>query len=103
MSIQGISGISQAQNIVQTANISKNNLNNVANNEFSDVFDNLAKNLVEAELNNENNLSMLVSGDIANISQAIVGLAETDLTIQYTMEVRNKIVDSYKEIMQMQV
>ncbi|MFA7672247.1 MAG: flagellar hook-basal body complex protein FliE [Clostridia bacterium] len=103
MSIQGISGISQAQNIVQTADISKNNLNSVTNNEFSDVFDNLLKNLVEAELNNENNLSMLVSGDIANISQAIVGLAETDLTIQYTMEVRNKIVDSYKEIMQMQV
>jgi flagellar hook-basal body complex protein FliE len=103
MAIQGISGISQAQNIVQTADISKNNLNGVTNNEFGDVFDNLLKNLVKAELNNESNLNMLVSGDIASISQAIVGLAETDLTIQYTMEVRNKIVDSYKEIMQMQV
>ncbi|MFA5341110.1 MAG: flagellar hook-basal body complex protein FliE [Clostridia bacterium] len=103
MSIQGISGISQIQNIQQLADISKSNLNNVNKNEFGNIFEDLMKNVVKAELSNEDNLNMLISGDIASISKAIVGLAETDLTIKYTMEVRNKLVDAYKEIMQMQV
>lgn len=103
MSIQGINGLSQVQNIQQLTDIAKNNLNQVSKDQFGDVFDDLLKNLVEAELNNEDNIRMLVSGDVASISKAMVGFAETDLTIKYTMEVRNKLVDAYKEIMQMQV
>ena len=103
MAIQSISGISQIQNIQQLTDISKNNLNQTSKTQFNEVLDNLIKNMVEAELNTENNLSMLASGDIASISKAIVGLAETDLTIKFTMEVRNKLVDAYKEMMQMQV
>ncbi|NLF35673.1 MAG: flagellar hook-basal body complex protein FliE [Clostridiaceae bacterium] len=103
MAIQSISGISQIQNIQQLADISKNNLNQTSKTQFNEVFDNLIKNMVEAEINTENSLNMLASGDIASISKAIVGLAETDLTIKFTMEVRNKLVDAYKEMMQMQV
>ena len=103
MAIQSISGISQIQNIQQLADISKNNLNQTLKTQFNEVFDNLIKNMVEAEINTENSLNMLASGDIASISKAIVGLAETDLTIKFTMEVRNKLVDAYKEMMQMQV
>lgn len=103
MAIQSISGISQIQNIQQLADISKNNLNQTSKTQFNEVFDNLIKNMVEAEINTENSLNMLASGDIASISKTIVGLAETDLTIKFTMEVRNKLVDAYKEMMQMQV
>lgn len=103
MAIQSISGISQIQNIQQLTDISKNNLNQISKTQFNEVFDNLIKNMVEAEINTENSLNMLASGDIASISKAIVGLAETDLTIKFTMEVRNKLVDAYKEMMQMQV
>ncbi|HXK71512.1 MAG: flagellar hook-basal body complex protein FliE [Clostridia bacterium] len=103
MAIQSISGISQIQNIQQLTDISKNNLNQTSKTQFNEVFDNLIKNMVEAEINTENSLNMLASGDIASISKAIVGLAETDLTIKFTMEVRNKLVDAYKEMMQMQV
>jgi len=103
MAIQSISGISQIQNIQQLTDISKNNLNQTSKTQFNEVFDNLIKNMVEAEINTEKRLNMLASGDIASISKAIVGLAETDLTIKFTMEVRNKLVDAYKEMMQMQV
>lgn len=106
MSIQAINGLSQVQNIQsiqQLVDISKTNLNQMSKTQFGDVFDGLIKNLVGAEISNQNNFRLLASGDISSISQAMISLAETDLTIKYTMEVRNKLVDAYKEIMQMQV
>ena len=47
MSIQGINGLSQVQNIQQLTDIAKNNLNQVSKDQFGDVFDDLLKNLVD--------------------------------------------------------
>ena len=45
----------------------------------------------------------IISDDINNLAAAMVDMAQAELTLQYTLQVRNKIVEAYQEIMRMQV
>lgn len=67
------------------------------------VFQSLINELIDSE--NANNLSSreMMEGNIDNLITAMVDMAEADLTLKYTMQVRNKIVEAYQEIMRMQV
>jgi len=71
--------------------------------EFDSSLEKAVSNLVKSEKTNAENISHIAIGDISNINEAMVSIVEADLTLQFTMQVRNKIVDAYKEIMGMQV
>ena len=45
----------------------------------------------------------LMTGQTQNIHQAMVALQEADVSFQLMMQVRNKIVSAYQEIMKTQV
>ena len=45
----------------------------------------------------------LAAGELEDISQAVVASEKADIALQLTLQVRNKVVDAYQEIMRMQV
>ncbi len=45
----------------------------------------------------------LVTGEVENIHRAVMAIAEADLKFRYVLQVRNKIIDAYQEIMRMQI
>ena len=45
----------------------------------------------------------LVAGKTDNLHEVLVAVSEADLSFRLMMQVRNKLVDAYKEIMRMQV
>ncbi len=45
----------------------------------------------------------LVTGEVENIHRAVMSIAQADLNFRYVLQVRNKIVDAYQEIMRMQI
>lgn len=45
----------------------------------------------------------LVSGEIKDVTEAIVAVQEADLAFQTMMTVRNRVMTAYEEIMRMQV
>jgi flagellar hook-basal body complex protein FliE len=45
----------------------------------------------------------LVTGSTDNIHQVLSAITEADLSFRLMMQVRNKLVEAYKEIMRMQV
>jgi flagellar hook-basal body complex protein FliE len=45
----------------------------------------------------------LVTGKMDNFHEVIVAMSEADLSFRLMMQMRNKLVDAYKEIMRMQV
>ncbi len=106
MAIQNINAIQSLQNIQNVSKLAGDASINAKNGDklqFGSIFDDLLKNVAQAEIKNQENLNLLVTGDVLEITKALVGMAEADLTIKFAMEVRNKVVDAYKEIMQMQV
>lgn len=53
---------------------------------------------------NANNAALqLAAGKIDDISQVTIAAEKASLALQLTMQVRNKVVDAYQEVMRMQV
>jgi flagellar hook-basal body complex protein FliE len=47
--------------------------------------------------------SGLLTGDTTNIHQAMIAMQESNISLSLMVEVRNKLVESYQELMRMQV
>lgn len=45
----------------------------------------------------------LASGQIQDVSEVVIAAEKASVALQLTMQVRNKVVDAYQEIMRMQV
>jgi flagellar hook-basal body complex protein FliE len=45
----------------------------------------------------------MLSGDIQDVHSAMIAVQKADLSFQMMMQVRNKLLDAYHEIMRMQV
>ncbi|MCK9478800.1 MAG: flagellar hook-basal body complex protein FliE [Firmicutes bacterium] len=48
------------------------------------------------------NLSVLL-GDAENTHQAMIAAEKADLALRLTIQIRNKIIDAYTEVMRMQI
>jgi flagellar hook-basal body complex protein FliE len=51
----------------------------------------------------EGTIQKLSTGNIENLHEVMVALEEANITLQFAVQVRNKVVEAYQEIMRMQV
>ncbi|HZX20911.1 MAG TPA: flagellar hook-basal body complex protein FliE [Clostridia bacterium] len=45
----------------------------------------------------------IATGQLENIHEAMIATQKADIALQLTMQIRNKILDAYREIMRMQI
>lgn len=45
----------------------------------------------------------LATGEIQDISQVVIAAEKAAITLQYTLAIRNKVLEAYQDIMRMQV
>ena len=45
----------------------------------------------------------LVNGEVKDLSEVAARLKTAELTLRFSMEIRNKLLDAYREVMRMQV
>ncbi len=48
-------------------------------------------------------VNRLASGDSVELHQAMIAMQKASTALQFTIQVRNKVVEAYQEIMRMQV
>ncbi|MFA6849062.1 MAG: flagellar hook-basal body complex protein FliE [Selenomonadaceae bacterium] len=53
--------------------------------------------------NSEKMDKALAAGQISDVSQVVLAAEKADIALQLTLQVRNKAIDAYQEIMRMQV
>ena len=51
----------------------------------------------------EREIASAVTGDQTDLHRTIIALQSADLQFQFALQVRNKLIDAYQEIMRMQV
>lgn len=51
----------------------------------------------------DHGLRQLAAGDASNLHQVMINLEEAKLSMQLVMQVRNYVLDAYRELLQMQV
>jgi len=71
--------------------------------DFSTWMDGYVGSLNQKLLEADQLTARLVSGDIDNLHQIMIGIEESKLAFQLAVQVRNRILDAYQEISRIQL
>jgi flagellar hook-basal body complex protein FliE len=75
----------------------------VGSKSFAEVFSSALDDVNKLQQDASQASTNLATGKIQDISEVTVATEKATLALQLTMQVRNKILDAYQEIMRMQV
>ncbi|MCC6144389.1 MAG: flagellar hook-basal body complex protein FliE [Candidatus Hydrogenedentes bacterium] len=70
---------------------------------FQDVLAEAVSEVKQLQNNADTTIKKVVSGEIKDVSEAIVAVQEADLAFQTMMTVRNRVLTAYEEIIRMQI
>jgi flagellar hook-basal body complex protein FliE len=98
MSIIGISGLPGK---IQGNMPSNNEKNSKDDSSFNDILTKSLKEVNSAQIKSINALNRLVAGKTENIHETMIQMQKASISFQMMMEVRNKLVDAYNEIIKM--
>jgi len=76
---------------------SNNNIN------FSDFLSDSLVNVNQSLFESSQAIEKLALGEIENTHDVIIAMEKAKLSLQLAVEVRNKLLESYKEILRMQI
>jgi len=70
---------------------------------FGDVFKNALKEVSTAQNVSDKKTDQLLTGEVKDVHEVMIASQKASLSLQMTMQVRNKVVEAYQEVMRMQV
>ena len=70
---------------------------------FDQVLGNLINEVDSLQKTAEKTTEKLISGELEDVHQVVVAVEEAQTSFRLLMEIRNKMVDAYREVMKMQV
>jgi len=70
---------------------------------FADILKQAVNDVKSLEAQNNQNNYLLASGKVDNLHSVMIDLEKTDIALQFTLQVRNRIMEAYHEIMRMQL
>lgn len=70
---------------------------------FGDVFKNALKEVSAAQNVSDKKTDQLLTGEVKDVHEVMIASQKASLSLQMTMQVRNKVVEAYQEVMRMQV
>ena len=70
---------------------------------FTDVITGLLKDTNAQQLQADNAVQDLITGQATSVHEVALSVAKADLAFRLVLEIRNRLIDSYQEVMRMQV
>lgn len=70
---------------------------------FSDMVSQGISKVNDQLLTSQADLQALATGDVQNLHQVMMRLEESRLSFQLMVQVRNRLLESYQEVMKMQI
>jgi len=100
---ESIGGIGKPENISNQQGIQKSNNKNNNDINFKELLKNAIDNVNELQKQADKLSNDFATGKISNIHEVIIAAEKASLSLKLTTEVRNRIVESFREIMRMQI
>lgn len=94
--------LNQSANIVNNTATSKITTAE-AHEKFSNALKSAIDGLNKAQVQSDIATEKFIKGEITDIHDVMIASQKASITLQATLEVRNKVVEAYKEIMRMQL
>lgn len=70
---------------------------------FASVLKDSIEQLNQTQVEADQMTNKLINGDNVDLSQVMIAQQKANITLQAAVEVRNKVIDAYQEMMRMQV
>ncbi|AUS96323.1 flagellar hook-basal body complex protein FliE [Clostridium thermosuccinogenes] len=70
---------------------------------FADFLNEAMGKVNDLQVNAEKLSDDFAAGKTDNIHEVVIAAAKADIALQFTLQIRNKILDAYNEIMRMQI
>lgn len=70
---------------------------------FGQVLKDALKEVSAAQNESDKLTSQLITGEVQDVHEVMIASQKASLSLQMTMQVRNKVVEAYQEVMRMQV
>ncbi|MBE6073321.1 MAG: flagellar hook-basal body complex protein FliE [Selenomonas ruminantium] len=70
---------------------------------FGEYLTDALKKTNELQLESDRENALLAAGQIDDVAQVVIASQKADLALQLTLQLRNRAVSAYQEIMRMQV
>jgi len=73
------------------------------NGNFGDVFNNLLKDMNTSIQDGGASVKNMVSGNVNDVHEVMIAMEKASVSLNLAVELRNRILDSYREVMRMTV
>jgi len=83
--------------------LQKKSATNETNNTFGDMLSNMVSDINKMQIDADEAIVKVELDDTASIHDAIIALEKASISFRTMMQVRNKVVEAYQEIMRMSV
>ncbi|MBW3542164.1 MAG: flagellar hook-basal body complex protein FliE [Planctomycetes bacterium] len=70
---------------------------------FYEIVERFVGSVNQQQLNADTAVQQMIAGEAENIHDVMLALAKADLTFRMFLEVRNRAIDAYQEIMRLQL
>lgn len=70
---------------------------------FSNVLDKFVTDVNSLQNKASESIEKLATGEISDVHQVMIAVEEAGTAMEFMLEIRNKVVEAYQEIMRMQV
>ncbi len=74
-----------------------------AENSFGADIKKFLSDVNQTQLKAEDITTDLINGKSKNIHEAVIAMEKAQLSLQFTLQTRNKVIEAYQEIMRMQI
>ena len=74
-----------------------------AEQDFSTMLDTMVAQVNRQQLSADQAMQRLSDGGARNLHEAMIAMEKADISLRFLVQVRNKAMDAYQEIMRMQV
>ena len=92
-----------SQGIASAAMPKTGQVNSGKANGFSEALHNAVNDVERLQQNADKAIQKVQTGQASNLHEAMIALEKADISFRTMLQVRNKLIEAYQEIMRMQV
>jgi flagellar hook-basal body complex protein FliE len=70
---------------------------------FTDTMRDVVESVNMQQIESEDTASRFIAGQVEDVHEAMISMEKASVSFQFLVEVRNKLLESYREVMRMQV
>jgi flagellar hook-basal body complex protein FliE len=99
--MESIQGLPQLPGIAQTANTES--AVTKSSNAFGDMLKDMVNNTNQAQINGDKAVENLQAGNAEHLHEVMISAEEAEISLKMLVQMRNKALTAYEEIMRLQI